>query len=594
MSKMLSPINLILKVTTFTFLLISVYCFEDVTNKLFHGNNNGILAAFGDFDTNTKLDLFVITQDFKAIEVLNTTLEDSYFNQSSIRCETNDSITSAVPGDYNGDAMMDILVTTKGKNGNTNAMIFWGGIEKIDCDQTIIATLVDQPLVLDYNSDMIADFLGQEENGITYIWLGEINKNFTKVKLGSESITSYQPLKIPHSSAFIDLNGDLVSDIMLTGKETIEIWINVNGKYNNSKNISYPPDMKHVGQFLFVDINAKGNVSLVAPACKDSECLHSVILKYDLEHDRWEVICDAFSTANTTYGFQLPDPKLPEVSQISLKSSDIDMDGYPDFVAVVEPKKGDHKQSRVVLIKNEPGCSGCNTTTTLLPLWDVPGLSDITNVQLAAFYDIYDDGVIDLLVLRRDTANKWEIRALQNIIQDDACFIKVLVLTGRCYNNCPNSKSVSYGTNQPGPMIRYETYKPNGEFETGVAGQLYQSAYFSLQLPYCLFGLGQMPNFVEKLTISLPMNSSISRERAWTQIIPNSQLVVIPYPSTNPSRWINKLFVTPSHLVIMTGIALLGTCGIIALLIALLHLKEKSEDRREKLQEAHRFNFDAM
>ena len=36
------------------------------------------------------------------------------------------------------------------------------------------------------------------------------------------------------------------------------------------------------------------------------------------------------------------------------------------------------------------------------------------------------------------------------------------------------------------------------------AGQLSQSAHFSLQLPYTIFGLGLTPNFVDKLDVGIP------------------------------------------------------------------------------------------
>ena len=71
----------------------------------------------------------------------------------------------------------------------------------------------------------------------------------------------------------------------------------------------------------------------------------------------------------------------------------------------------------------------------------------------------------------------------------------------------------------------YETVKTNGEalkssgkhlyvvelsvlrIETicfSTATQLTQSAHFSLQMPFVLFGLGQTPNFVDTIIITLP------------------------------------------------------------------------------------------
>lgn len=71
-------------------------------------------------------------------------------------------------------------------------------------------------------------------------------------------------------------------------------------------------------------------------------------------------------------------------------------------------------------------------------------------------------------------------------------------------------------------------------------------------------------------------------------------MVVIPNPITDPSRWKALLFVTPSKLILLSAAALTVTCGLITLIIIALYWKERREDKIEKLQEAHRFHFDAM
>lgn len=94
--------------------------------------------------------------------------------------------------------------------------------------------------------------------------------------------------------------------------------------------------------------------------------------------------------------------------------------------------------------------------------------------------------------------------------------------------------------------------------------QLTQSSHFALQLPYIHFGLGRLPNFLDKITVTVPStllkcNSKHGTERCveiclsiylhfkyfldfkprqnqWTMIIPNSLLYIKPYPLNNPSR----------------------------------------------------------
>lgn len=147
----------------------------------------------------------------------------------------------------------------------------------------------------------------------------------------------------------------------------------------------------------------------------------------------------------------------------------------------------------------------------------------------------------------------------------------------------------STGTNLPGPRIKYYTTTQEGSEQHGGSSQLPQSAYFSLHLPYTIFGLGRTPNFVDFVEIGLAKKS-----RSWPQVIPNSQIFVIPSPPNKPENWKIQLFVTPSKIILKSVIALFGICLVILLIILGLHIKERREDKLEKLQEAQRFHFDAM
>lgn len=150
-------------------------------------------------------------------------------------------------------------------------------------------------------------------------------------------------------------------------------------------------------------------------------------------------------------------------------------------------------------------------------------------------------------------------------------------------------KSRAFSANFPGPKVSYVTTTQDGYPRQGTATQLPQSAYYSLYLPYTIFGLGRTPNFVDELTVSI-----LNETRCWTQIIPNSQMVVIVNSINDSSRWNAKLFLTPSNLIFQSAVALAGTCLLILVTIGVLHFKESEEDRIEKRKESHKFHFDAM
>lgn len=97
-----------------------------------------------------------------------------------------------------------------------------------------------------------------------------------------------------------------------------------------------------------------------------------------------------------------------------------------------------------------------------------------------------------------------------------------------------------YGLNYPGALVRMETSSYEYQKVVLYATQLSQSSHMSLQLPYTIFGLGATPNFVEELKVgflALSKNYNIKGiGKEWRQIIPNSQLVINPFPRHKPSQ----------------------------------------------------------
>ncbi|CAF1432725.1 unnamed protein product [Adineta steineri] len=128
-----------------------------------------------------------------------------------------------------------------------------------------------------------------------------------------------------------------------------------------------------------------------------------------------------------------------------------------------------------------------------------------------------------------------------------------------------------------------------------LAVQMSQSGQLTLELPYVIIGLGSTPNFVEKITVGVPPNIESNKLfRTYTQMIPNSQVVVVPSPLMNPEKWHSKLFITPSRMILHTGIALGVTLIVLAGALAILQYREKLEDDRERKVQAQAFHYDAL
>jgi integrin alpha FG-GAP repeat containing protein 1 len=172
----------------------------------------------------------------------------------------------------------------------------------------------------------------------------------------------------------------------------------------------------------------------------------------------------------------------------------------------------------------------------------------------------------------------------------DANFLKIVVTSGRCQDGkcykqgiLEKEYRVAYGTNQPGPFVSYNFLDVNGNRKMSCSGQLSQSGYFSLQVPYLIFGLGSYANFIDELWVTVPSNSTLfKRSHLWEQLVPDAQVIVIPHPPDSPKQWITKLFLTPSDIVFQMGYVLLGICVGLVLIVAIFHRKEAIEDRTER------------
>uniref|UniRef100_A0A8C5ZMX3 Integrin alpha FG-GAP repeat containing 1 n=1 Tax=Marmota marmota marmota TaxID=9994 RepID=A0A8C5ZMX3_MARMA len=528
----------------------------------------------------TQNDLIVFLADQNA-PYFKPKVKISFKNHSAL-------ITSVVPGDYDGDSQMDVLLTYFPQNHANNelgAVIFWGQNQTLDPNNMTILnrTFQDQPLIMDFNGDLIPDIFGiTNESSQPQILLGG-NLSW------HPALTTKSKMRIPHSHAFIDLTEDFTADLFLTTLSAsssfqFEIWENL------VRNLFFE---------AFLNDDGDGQMDHLLPGCEDQNCQRSTIYLLRSGTKQWVPVLQDFNNKGTLWGFVpfVHEERPTEIPiPITLHIGDYNMDGYPDALAILKNTSGSNQQA--FLLENVP-CNNvsCEEAHRMFKVyWELTDLNQIRDAMVATFFDIYEDGILDIVVLSKGySKNDFAIHTLKNNFEADAYFVKVIVLSGLCSNDCPR-KITPFGVNQPGPYIMYTAVDANGYLKNGSAGQLSQSAHLALQLPYNVLGLGRSANFLDHLYVGIPRPSGETsvRKQEWTAIIPNSQLIVIPYPHNVPRSWSAKLYLTPSNIVLLTAIALIGVCVFILAIIGILHWQEKKADDREKRQEAHRFHFDAM
>uniref|UniRef100_A0A8C4R1A1 Integrin alpha FG-GAP repeat containing 1 n=1 Tax=Eptatretus burgeri TaxID=7764 RepID=A0A8C4R1A1_EPTBU len=561
----------------------------NATDQIFsvHG---GIIAAFGDFNSDKQTDVFVIAGEHN-VELLLGGESQPYFVKSFTIDVPEGRVTSVVPGDYDGDSFMDILVTaTPQDNAESQILLVcWGNGLSLGNRSHLAQELKDQPLVFDYDGDMVPDLLVSTRKGLSVCSV----KNRTFVCL-LPVLEMGLPARIPHSHAFLDVTGDFTADLLLTLQDKYQVWQNQDGTLSKTKELSLPPDLIVVGQSSFADVDGDGRQDHLVPGCLDTACSINVIYLNRQGEDSWTNVSigpvagsaelwfwNAGAVESPT-GWPLPP---------TLRLGDYNIDGYPD--ALVTMQNGTDRTRWLVLLENVP-CTeeSCKVVGRMfIPRWTSP----VPGAIAAAFFDLFEDGILDILLMSDSTGSTHPtLQALQNNLEADAYFVKIIVLSGLCGSKCGSKES--FGVNQPGPYVEYTTVNAAGSEQKSSAAQLSQSAHLALQLPYSVLGLGRSANFIDHLVVGIPRPAGETdlRKRAWMSIIPNAQLIVIPYPNDEPQRWSTKLYLTPSRGVLLTAIALLSVCLLLLIIIGALHWHEKKADNKEKRQEAHRFHFDAM
>uniref|UniRef100_A0A7G3AZ86 Putative t-cell immunomodulatory protein n=1 Tax=Lutzomyia longipalpis TaxID=7200 RepID=A0A7G3AZ86_LUTLO len=579
-------------------LLVDLGACLDFTQTVFGSyGTDGVPAAFGDFNSDELTDMFMLRDDFRTVQIFLGSDTEPLLKEGPKCSFKSLKISNVVPGDFDGDALMDVMITAKTEDGKLGVYVNWGGQSYINCtsEEEKILEVHGEPMVLDYNDDMVMDLFGLERlpSGVEKrtFWLFKKDRSAPEVR--QMPMLHSASLRLPHSHAFLDLNHDFTADLFLTAEGNFEVWngTDLHNGFLFSHSIDLPTGLnKHVGQAIFLDVELKGNINVVLPICFDSKCSNSTILVHN-GHKFHDLEINFKDPDNKQWGFVVPDDDL-FTNAITLRGGDFNMDGYPDLLATLQQHPGGIIQT--FLLENVPMDRKPNPLSrTFVVRWKA--LAPFANGTVAgAFYDFYQDGILDVVLVEKANG-KYRTKAFRNSLDYDANFVKVIVLTGLMNKDVPTTKTPlgrtkkTYGTNLPGPRIAYYTITQDGYPQYGTSPQIPQSAYFALHLPYTIFGLGRTPNFVDSITVGLA-----NRSRTWTQLIPNSQVIVIPWPIKEPWRWKAQLFVTPSKLILMSMVALGGTCIVIMLIILGLYIKEKREDKLEKLQEAHRFHFDAM
>lgn len=429
---------------------------------------------------------------------------------------------------------------------------------------------------IDFDGDMVTDFIVETRLCSKELWTNLRPKCLT-------AMMTNQSMSYPNSNAFVDLSNprDLRPDIFISGTNYFEYWLSNRSDDTftnyNLKSIPYPNRTKYqyIGQSSFADIDFDGIIEHIIPVCEkllNDQCVGPQILVLS-KHDEWLEVLEADMLTNLTFANQRVFDYLE--FYIRLRVGDINADGYPDIVVLMEDSQ---RTQRVVVLKNSETDKSKEKSfgRHFHREWvsdDSPissNASAIITQYVASLFDLDEDGKLDILLGSYDDNNDFYVTYYESTGKSSSNFLRVLVSSGICHSDCPRMTSPLVGA--------HVCFSPSEGRHVGCNGQLSQMAHFALQLPFLLFGLGDIPNFIENLTVSIASGKRKTRYQTWEEIIPDSRIVIIPYPANKSDQWVQKLYLDPKYFAFPTLITLTSICCLLVVIIAVLHRRDLKQD----------------
>jgi integrin alpha FG-GAP repeat containing protein 1 len=200
------------------------------------------------------------------------------------------------------------------------------------------------------------------------------------------------------------------------------------------------------------------------------------------------------------------------------------------------------------------------------------------------FFDLNEDGRLDIIATSFNASAPARPVAIRNMIDvGDNYFLTATTLNGV---KSPFAGYPAWGAIQIGAVHRFQWQDIDTNTKYASGTQLSMTQCQALFLPRVHFGLGETYSYVQDYATGFRMlngpSGSNSTSHQWTSyLIPNSQVVALPFPITDPDKWEIKLFISPSKYQTLLLISLGTALSVIGIPIFVLKYKEMQADKRE-------------
>ncbi|EJD74849.1 FG-GAP repeat family protein [Loa loa] len=411
-----------------------------------NGKLKGRVCAYGDIDRDLYTDIIVQDHDRLKTYFQN---ENGEFSEAGQNINLGSSqIVSCAVGDFNGDSVPDILVSRKIPNGKkgyeSTVYIFSYSAYK---PVLLNATLLDELAVMDVNGDGISDVVGFRNNKSLFCQLGSAGGNFSSCEHFFSGFDNKHDI-IPYERflhSFVDINGDLSAEIIfgikISNRLKMQAWrrrSNELWELDHELIADLPVEScptNYFGAVLFADFDADGVVDIGLPCCADATCRKVVVI------NMWNHYIGAWQDFHITglEGSDLVSKK--DEGNVVFRVGDFSLDGYPDLIALVR-----EKTQNPMILENVP-CTDCISNASrrfelrTSPRLIQPADVSLGQIQLASFFDLKEDGTLDVLLEYKDVDQSMAVDFIRCEDKGDTTFLKVQVFSSSCDQFCGSTKT---------------------------------------------------------------------------------------------------------------------------------------------------------
>jgi hypothetical protein len=198
----------------------------------------------------------------------------------------------------------------------------------------------------------------------------------------------------------------------------------------------------------------------------------------------------------------------------------------------------------------------------------------VLNTTVPFFFDIDDDGRLDVLTTSAMPGGATVLAYWGSAMANGNYF-----LTGTTLNGAAGA---AWGAIQVGATQRFQFTDINQDIQSAMLTQFPTSSDHALHPPRSHFGLAVTFSYVINYATGMRIHGATAEYKTWpVYLMPNSQVVCLSVPITNPKEWELKLFLFGDRFLDLVLYAWIVALAVIAIPLVVLKSREIRADRKE-------------